>query len=64
MVAVIYRAIFLGDKGVNQSKVFAFGRIKRGFSQLFSSYLTGLAKITVFPGCRLAVTNEHISVDD
>ena len=64
MVAVIYCAIFLGDKGVNQSKVFAFCRIKRGFSQLFSSYLTGLAKITVCPGCRLAVIDEHISVDD
>ena len=64
MVAVIYCAIFLGDKGVNQSKVFAFCRIKRGFSQLFSSYLTGLAKITDCPGCRLAVTDEHISVDD
>lgn len=64
MVAVIYHAIFLGDKGVNQSKVFAFCRIKRGFSQLFTSYLTGLAKITVCPGCRLAVTDEHISVDD
>ena len=61
MVAVIYHAIFLGDKGVNQSKVFAFavGRIKRGFKLLNS-----LAKITVCPGCRLAVTNEHISVDD
>ena len=64
MAAVIYHAIFLGDKGVNQSKVFAFCRIKRCFSQLFSSYLTGLAKIAVCPGCRLAVTNEHISVDD
>ena len=64
MVAVIYQAIFLGDKGVNQSTVFAFCRIKRGFSQLFSSFFTGLAKITVCPGCRLAVTNEHISVDD
>ena len=64
MVAVIYHAIFLGDKGVNQSKVFAFCRIKHGFSQLFTSYLTGLAKITVCPGCRLAVTDEHISLDD
>ena len=45
MVAVIYHAIFLGDKGVNQSKVFAFCRIKRGFKLLNS-----LAKITVCPG--------------
>ena len=47
MAAVIHHAIFLGDKGVNQSKVFAFavGRIKRGFKLLNS-----LAKITVCPG--------------
>lgn len=51
MIAVIYLTISLGDKGVNQSKVFAFGRLNQArFQSAIFKLLKRLAEITVCPG--------------